>query len=77
MLKVFFFYDLRQKLIAFFRDYSFLLPEAKYKAKYEKGLKILTSKYSETSLKQTSFIADTSLKQTLFSGTDEILVKLS
>ena len=28
----------------FFRDYSFLLSEAKYKAKYGEGLKILTPK---------------------------------
>ena len=28
----------------FLRDYSFLLSEAKYKAKYEEGLKILTPK---------------------------------
>ena len=32
------------KIIDFFRDYSFLLSEAKYKAKYGEGLKILTPK---------------------------------
>ena len=38
------FFDLWEKIIDFFRDYSFLLSEAKYKAKYGEGLKILTSK---------------------------------
>ena len=38
------FFDLGEKIIDFFRDYSLLLPEAKHKAKYERGLKILTSK---------------------------------
>ena len=38
------FFDLREKIIDFFRDYSFLLSEAKYKAKYGRGLKILTTK---------------------------------
>ena len=28
------FFDLRENVIVFFRDYSFLLSEAKYKAKY-------------------------------------------
>ena len=37
-------FDLREKNIDFFRDYSFLLSEAKYKAKYGTGLKILTSR---------------------------------
>ena len=37
-------FDLRKKILIFFRDYSFLLSEAKYKAKYGRGLKILTSK---------------------------------
>ena len=32
------------RLLIFFRDYSFLLSEAKYKAKYGEGLKILTPK---------------------------------
>ena len=32
MLKLFF--DLREKIIDFFRDYSLLLSEAKYKAKH-------------------------------------------
>ena len=41
MLKKFF--DLRKKIIDYFRNYSFLLSEAKYKAKYRKGLKILTT----------------------------------
>ena len=30
-------FDLRENIIDFFRDYSFLLSEAKYKAKYGKG----------------------------------------
>ena len=38
------FFDLRKKIIDFFRDYYFLLSEAKYKVKYGKGLKILTRK---------------------------------
>ena len=38
------FFDLREKIIDFFRDYSFLLPETKYKAKQGTGLKILTAK---------------------------------
>ena len=38
------FFDLREKKFNFFRDYSFLLSEAKYKAKHGKGLKILTPK---------------------------------
>ena len=38
------FFDLRQKIIDFFRDYSHLISEAEYKAKYARGLKILTSK---------------------------------
>ena len=38
------FLDLREKIIHFFRDYSFLLSEARYKAKYGEGLKIFTSK---------------------------------
>ena len=38
------FFDLREKIIDFFRDHSFLLAEAKYKAKYGEGLKILTTK---------------------------------
>ena len=38
------FFDLWEKIIDFFRGYSFLLSEAKCKAKYGKGLKILTSK---------------------------------
>ena len=33
------FFDLREKIIDFFRDYSFSLSEAKYKAKYGEGLK--------------------------------------
>ena len=39
MLKILF--DLRVKIIDCFRDYSFLLSEARYKAKYGRGLKIL------------------------------------
>ena len=38
------FVDLREKIIDFFRDYSLLLSGAKCKAKYGRGLKILTSK---------------------------------
>ena len=38
------FFDLRERIIDFFRDYSLLLSEAKYKAKYGKGFKILTPK---------------------------------
>ena len=38
------FFDLREKITDFLRDYSFLLSEAKYKAKYQKGLKIVTPK---------------------------------
>ena len=34
------FFDLREKIIDFFRDYSFLLSETKYKAKYGEVLKI-------------------------------------
>ena len=41
MLKVFLIQE--KKNIDFFREYSFLLPEAKYKAKYGRILKILTS----------------------------------
>ena len=38
------FFDLREKVIDFFRDYYFLISEAKYKAKYGEGLKIPTPK---------------------------------
>ena len=39
------FFALQEKIIDFFRDYFFfLLSEAKYKAKYGEGLKILTPK---------------------------------
>ena len=31
-----------ERSIDFFRDYSYFLPEAKYKGKYGRGLKILT-----------------------------------
>ena len=34
----------KKKIFDFFRDYSFLLSDAKYKAKYGEGLKILTPK---------------------------------
>ena len=37
-------FDLREKIIHFFRDYSFLLSEAKYKTKYGRGCKILSLK---------------------------------
>ena len=38
------FFDLREKIIDFFRDYSFLLSEANDKVKYGEGLTILTPK---------------------------------
>ena len=38
------FLDLREKIIHFFRDYFFLLSEARYKAKYGAGFKIFTPK---------------------------------
>ena len=38
------FFDLPEKIIDFFRSYSFLLSEAEYKAKYGEGLKMLASK---------------------------------
>ena len=38
-----FFFDLREKIISFFRDYSISVSEAKYKGKYWKGIKILKS----------------------------------
>ena len=38
------FFDLKEKNIDFFKDYSLLLSEAKYKAKCGRGVKILTSK---------------------------------
>ena len=34
----------KKKFFDFFRDYSFLLSDGKYKAKYGEGLKILTPK---------------------------------
>ena len=34
------FFDLTKKIIDFFRDYSILLSEAKYKANHERGLEI-------------------------------------
>ena len=37
-------FDLRQKIIKFYRHYSILLSEVKYKAKHGKDLKILTLK---------------------------------
>ena len=37
-------FDWRKNIIDFFRDYLFLLSEAKYKAKYGRSLKILTAK---------------------------------
>ena len=42
MFKIFWFK--RKNYSFFFRDYSLLLSEAKYKAKYGRGIKILTSK---------------------------------
>ena len=38
------FFYIREKAINFFKDYSLLLYEGKYKAKYGSGLKVLTSK---------------------------------
>ena len=38
------FFDLREKIIDFLRDYCFLLSEAKYKAKLGSVLKILSPK---------------------------------
>ena len=35
-----FFFDLRERIINFFRDYSVLISESKYKEKYGEGLKI-------------------------------------
>ena len=37
-------FNLREKLINLFKDYYFLLSEAKYKTKHGEGLKILTPK---------------------------------
>ena len=37
-------FDLREKTVDFFGDYSFLLSDAKFKAKYGRGFKILTTK---------------------------------
>ena len=39
-----FLFDLRENIIHFFGDYSFLLPEAKHKAKYGRALRIVNSK---------------------------------
>ena len=44
------FFDLREKIIDFFRHYYFLLSEAKYIAKYGEGLKVLTPKQMLTRL---------------------------
>ena len=38
------FFHIREKAINFFKDYSLLLYEGKYKAKCGRGLKVLTSK---------------------------------
>ena len=38
------FFDLREKIINFFGDYSILISEAKYKAKYGEGMKGLSPK---------------------------------
>ena len=38
------FFDLREKINDFFRDYSFLLSEGKYKGKQGTGLRIITRK---------------------------------
>ena len=38
------FFDLREKKFDFFRDYHFLLSEAKYKVKYGRSIKILSPK---------------------------------
>ena len=37
-------FDLTEKIINFFRDYSILLSKAKYKAKHEKGFILLSPK---------------------------------
>ena len=37
-------FSFTRKIIVFFRDFFFSLSEAKYKAKYGEGLKMLTSK---------------------------------
>ena len=41
------FFDLRKKINNFFRNYSFLLSEAKYKAKQGTGLRIITRKQNK------------------------------
>ena len=38
------FFDLREKIIIFFRDYFISISEAKYKTQHGKGLKIITLK---------------------------------
>ena len=38
------FFNLQEKIIQLFRNYSFLLYEANFKAKYGRGLKILSPK---------------------------------
>ena len=38
------FFDLQEKIIDFFRDYYFLLFEAKYESNYGEGFKMLTPK---------------------------------
>ena len=40
----FFFFDFREKIINFLKDYSILLSDAKYKTKHGRGLRILLSK---------------------------------
>ena len=37
-------FDLREKIVDFYRDYFSLLSESKYRAKYRRVLKILTTK---------------------------------
>ena len=44
MLKIFWWKIFWEKIIDFFRDYSFLFSEGKYKAKYGRGLKMLITK---------------------------------
>ena len=43
-VQFFFFFDFREKIINFLKDYSILLSDAKYKTKHGRGLRILLSK---------------------------------
>ena len=46
------FFDLREKIIDFFRYYTFLLSEAKWKAKFGEGIEILTAKQKKVITKK-------------------------